>query len=63
VRLGDVVGHHQQSPLEAHLGPASSVEAVKAAVVFGVAEQGLDGLLAFSVALVAVLGAQHGSHA
>jgi len=31
------------------------VEAVEAAVVFGVAEQGLDCLFAFSIPLVAVL--------
>src|SRR5215211_3666282 len=55
VKLVEVVGHHQQSPLEAHLGAASSVEAVDAAVVLGVAEQRLDRLFAFSIALVAVL--------
>ena len=55
VNLGEVVGHHQQSPLEAHLGAASSVEAVDAAVVLGVAEQRLDGLFALSIPLMAVL--------
>ena len=49
VSLVEVVGHHQQSPLEAHLGPASSVEPVDAAVVLGVAEQRLDRLFAFSI--------------
>ena len=55
VNLGEVVGHHQQSPLEAHLGSASSVKAGDAAVVFGVAEERLDGLFAFSIALMAVV--------
>jgi hypothetical protein len=55
VSLGEVVGHHQQSPLKVHLGAASSVEAVDAAVVLGIAEQRLDGLFAFSIPLVAVL--------
>ena len=55
VSLAEVVGRHQQSPLEAHLDPASSVEATDAAVVLGVAEQGLDGLFAFSIPVVAVL--------
>jgi len=55
VNLVEVVGHHQQAPLEAHLGPASSVESVDAAVVFGVAEQRLDCLFALSIPLLAVL--------
>ena len=55
VKLVEVVGHHQQSPLEAHLGSASSVEAVDAVVVLGVAEQGLDRLFAFSIPVMAVV--------
>ena len=55
VNLGEVVGHHQQSPLEADFGPAAPVEPVDAAVVLGVAEQRLDGLFALSIALMAVL--------
>src|SRR4029450_486488 len=62
VNLGEVVGHHQQSPLEAPLGAASSVEAVDAVVVLGVAEQRLDGLFAFSIPLMAVLCPQHAAH-
>jgi hypothetical protein len=54
VNLVEVVGHHQQSSLEPHLGSASSVEAVDAAVVFGVAEQRLDRLFAFSISLLAM---------
>jgi hypothetical protein len=44
VKLAEVVGHHQQSPLRAHLDPAPPVKPVDAVVVLGVAEQRLDGL-------------------
>src|SRR5688500_10483621 len=46
VNLGEVVGHHQQAPLGAYFDPASPLESVDAVVVFGVAEQRLDGLCA-----------------
>src|SRR4051812_12557807 len=54
VVFGGLGVHNKNPPLEAHLGSAASVEAVKAAVVFGVAEQWLDRLFAFAVALLAV---------
>jgi hypothetical protein len=55
VELGQVVDHHVQSPLGADFDPASSEEPADTLVVFGVAENGLDGLPSFSVSLPAVL--------
>ncbi len=55
VELGQVVGHHVQSPFSADFDPASSEEPGDTLVVFGVAEHGLDGLPSFSVSLSAVL--------
>src|SRR5205085_7853873 len=62
VELAEVVGHHQQSPLGAHLDPAAPVKAVDAVVVLGVAEQRLDGLCAFAVEPLAELGREHAAH-
>ena len=49
VELEEVVGGGDQAPFGADGGSASSVEAGEAAVVFGVAEQGLDQVLALAV--------------
>src|SRR3954470_2156547 len=62
VKLGQVVARHQESPLGAHLGPAASVKSVGAVVVFGVAEQRLDRLLACAIEPPAVLCGEHLSH-
>ena len=55
VGLGEVVGHHQQPELGAHLDPASSVKADEPLVVFGVTVERLDRLFAFCVALTSVV--------
>jgi len=55
VNLGEVLGHHHQSPLGAHFDPASSVKADDTLVVFGVTERRFGGLFAFLVPLPSVV--------
>jgi hypothetical protein len=54
VNLGQVVGHHQQSPLEAHPDPASPGKRSTKPLSWS-AEQRLDRLFALSIPLVAVV--------
>ena len=49
MELDEVVGGHEEPPLGAHGGTSSAVETCDPAVVFGVTEDRLDRLLAFSV--------------
>src|ERR1035441_5541429 len=56
VELREVVGRGDQPPFGQRGGSAASLEAVDLAVVFGVSEDRLDGLLALAVDRLAVLG-------
>src|SRR5439155_19172736 len=62
VKLEEVVGGGDQPPLGPDRASASSVEAGHAAVVFGLAEDGLDHRLAAAVELAAALAGQHAAH-
>jgi hypothetical protein len=62
VELEQVVGGGDQAPFRADGGSASSVEAIDAAVVFRLAEDGLDHRLALAVELAAVLAGQDPAH-
>src|SRR5439155_5536049 len=60
--LEQVVGGGDQPPLGSAGGQSSSLEAVGAAVVFGLAEDRLDRLHALAVQRASKLGPQHGAH-
>src|SRR3954447_11699656 len=62
VKLEQVVGGGDQPPFGPDRASASSVEAVHAAVVFGLAEDGLDHRLAAPVELAAALAGQDPPH-
>jgi hypothetical protein len=62
VELEEVVGGGDQAPPGPDGGSAASVEAVDAAVVFGVGKDRLDELLATSVEAGSQLGAQDLAH-
>jgi hypothetical protein len=62
VKLEEVVGGGDQAPFRADGGPASSLEAIDATVVLGLAEHGLDHRLALPVEPDAALGGQDAAH-
>src|SRR5918997_2440460 len=62
VSCPEVVGGGDQAPLRADGGAASSVEAIDPAIVFCLAEHGLDHRLALAVKTAAVLCRQNAAH-
>ena len=62
VELDEVVGGGDEPPLGAGCGSSAAVKADEAAVVFGVAEDGLDELAALLVEAAAERGLEDAAH-